>query len=161
MWCNVCSLLCLITQCACTSTALMDKVTKPVQLCLLTVFVCDRCRNRIDQKDLLVERPDTLMAKNWVDGSGLNHVTQYTQETVDSMKRIIMDDQVSGMFCQQSHAHGRVALQIPLQTHTMNYLMPSDYAHCFQILCHWRRCSTSGLKTQRSQNGLLCVAQTE
>ena len=76
------------------------------------VLVFDRCHNRIDQRILLAELLGTLMAKDWVDGSGVNLITQYAQEAVASMKSIIMDDSVSGMLRQQKDAHGRVALQI-------------------------------------------------
>ena len=46
---------------------------------------------------MIVQRLDDLMAKKWVDGTGVSCITQLTLDAVESMKRIILDDRLSGI----------------------------------------------------------------
>ena len=71
----------------------------PKHFCLRHAFASAfvRCRNRIGAKELVVQRLDDLMARKWVDGTGVSCITQLTLDAVESMKRIIMDDQLSGI----------------------------------------------------------------
>ncbi|KAL0035692.1 hypothetical protein WJX79_008950 [Trebouxia sp. C0005] len=66
-------------------------------LCGDHTFRIAKCRNRIGAKELVVQRLDDLMARKWVDGTGVSCITQLTLDAVESMKRIIMDDQLSGI----------------------------------------------------------------
>ena len=53
--------------------------------------------NRIPEKEVVVQRLDYLMAKKWVDGTGVSCITQLTLDAVESMKRSILDDRLSGI----------------------------------------------------------------
>ena len=49
------------------------------------------------RREVIVQRLDDLMAKKWVDGTGVSCITQLTLDAVESMKRIILDDRLSGI----------------------------------------------------------------
>ena len=66
-----------------------------LQYAFASAFV--RCRNRIPEKQLVVQRLHDLMAKKWVHGTGMSCITQLTLDPVESMKRIILDDRLSGI----------------------------------------------------------------
>ena len=122
--------------CVCQSATLIDFDSSRFSSIFSLYLSFDRARNRIEQKDLLVQRLTTLIAKNWVDGSGVDLITQHTHEAVDSMKRIIMDDRVSGIQNMLSVISRRMCMaELPCrfsqQTHTRNDHMSSDHLHCF------------------------------
>ena len=48
-------------------------------------------------KEVIVQQLDDLMARKWVDGTGVRCITQLTLDAVELMKRIIMDDRLSGV----------------------------------------------------------------
>ena len=61
--------------CVCQSATLIDFDSNRFSSVFLLYLSFDRTRNRIDNKDLLVQRLNALIAKNWVDGSGVNLIT--------------------------------------------------------------------------------------
>ncbi|KAA6421252.1 MAG: hypothetical protein FRX49_08738 [Trebouxia sp. A1-2] len=58
-------------------------------------YLTDRCRIRVGVKEVIVQQLDDLMARKWVDGTGVRCITQLTLDAVELMKRIIMDDRLS------------------------------------------------------------------